>query len=63
MAVGSFIGGYLYKIYGGPMTFRIFGIGAFIVCILHCIVHRFIGKNGVETVDKKNVSSTVESRL
>ncbi|RZC34450.1 major facilitator superfamily domain-containing protein 6, partial [Asbolus verrucosus] len=35
VSLGSFVGGLLYDEYGGPWTFRLFGIGALIVCLLH----------------------------
>ncbi|KAM3968456.1 uncharacterized protein ACR2FA_005633 [Aphomia sociella] len=34
-SLGSFIGGQLYKYYGGWTTFRWFGVGSLVVCALH----------------------------
>lgn len=37
-AIGSLIGGQMYKYFGGKMTFRIFAIGALVTCIAHIIL-------------------------
>lgn len=47
VAVGSLVGGYLYKLYGGQNTFGIFGIGALIVCVLHSVVCKLIARSEV----------------
>lgn len=39
MSVGSLVGGYLYGVYGGPLTFRMFGIGTLVAFVLHVAVH------------------------
>ncbi|XP_059062995.1 major facilitator superfamily domain-containing protein 6 [Achroia grisella] len=36
-SMGSLIGGQLYKHYGGAATFRWFGVGSLIFCVLHLI--------------------------
>ena len=36
-SLGSFIGGRLYGIYGGWITFRCFGYGALVACAVHAI--------------------------
>ncbi|CAK1588571.1 unnamed protein product [Parnassius mnemosyne] len=41
-SLGSFIGGLLYETYGGPNTFRWFGIGSLICCLLHILVQYLI---------------------
>lgn len=38
VAVGSLLSGYLYGAYGGPLTFRIFGVGALVACVLYSIL-------------------------
>lgn len=38
VSAGSFIGGLLFKWYGGAATFRMFGICSFIFCLLHVAV-------------------------
>lgn len=37
-AIGSLIGGLVFKRYGGAQSFRIFSIGAIIVCVCHIIL-------------------------
>lgn len=39
---GSFLCGYLMKLYGGSITFRIFGIGAICLSFIHYFVQRFM---------------------
>lgn len=37
VSLGSFLGGYFYSKYGGALTFRIFGVAAFVACCLHVL--------------------------
>ncbi|KAJ0184107.1 hypothetical protein K1T71_000530 [Dendrolimus kikuchii] len=46
-SLGSFIGGRLYDIYGGWITFRSFGIGSLICCGLHILLQQ-IFKDKIE---------------
>jgi MFS family permease len=48
VSLGSFVGGVLYDVYGGPWTFRLFGIGALIVCLLHAGVQYLIKRSDFE---------------
>lgn len=47
VSLGSFTAGLLYGIYGPQTTFRIFGVTALILAVLHCgvqfIIKRFEG--------------------
>ncbi|XP_045458560.1 uncharacterized protein LOC123668912 [Melitaea cinxia] len=43
-SLGSYIGGVLYENYGGWNTFRWFGYGAFVSCILHALA-QYLTKN------------------
>lgn len=47
VAVGSLLGGYLYKVYGGQKTFFVFGIGALAAGVLHSVLCRFITKSEI----------------
>lgn len=49
-AIGSLIGGLIFKRYGGAQSFRIFSIGAIIVCVFHIILR----PASIETNHKKN---------
>lgn len=42
VSIGSFVAGYLFKDYGGPLTFRMFGVGAIILSILHAAIQYFL---------------------
>ncbi|KAJ3662792.1 hypothetical protein Zmor_007119 [Zophobas morio] len=46
VSLGSLTAGVLYAQYGGPWTFRLFGIGALIVCLLHAGVQYLIRRTG-----------------
>ncbi|XP_050548920.1 major facilitator superfamily domain-containing protein 6-like isoform X2 [Daktulosphaira vitifoliae] len=46
VSLGSFIGGVLYNLYGGIITFRIFAFGAAFMCIMHVLCRNFIKSNG-----------------
>ncbi|KAF2887038.1 hypothetical protein ILUMI_19135 [Ignelater luminosus] len=54
VSLGSFIGGLFFQEFGGSMTFRIFGISALVVCLLHAGVQYLIqrredqGKGGLK---------------
>lgn len=39
---GSLLGGYFMKEFGGSITFRVFGIGAVCLSVVHHFVHRFM---------------------
>lgn len=43
-AIGSFVGGRLYDTYGGWFTFRVYGIGAFVCCVIIRLVFYFLEK-------------------
>lgn len=46
VSLGSFVGGIIYKYHGGAMTFRIFGIGSFIACIIHAVAQYLLQREG-----------------
>lgn len=37
-AIGSLIGGQMYKRLGGTVSFRVFAVGAFVICIAHILL-------------------------
>lgn len=43
---GSALAGFLYKTYGGPLTFRYFGFGALVTCGIHIIIQYLLKGNG-----------------
>nr|CAD7196918.1 unnamed protein product [Timema douglasi] len=45
VSLGSLIGGTLYDQQGGSFTFRMFGIGSLVLCLLHFIIQRLLGKS------------------
>lgn len=53
VSLGSFLGGLFYKQYGGALTFRIFGVAAFIACILHSIVNLIFLQRKEREAEKK----------
>lgn len=54
VSLGSFLGGLFYSQYGGALTFRIFGVAAFIACVLHCLVNLlFLQRIEKERLEKK----------
>lgn len=61
VSLGSLLGGYLYNIYGGPMTYRIFGIGALVAGLLHlgaqALLSFFGTEKGKDTSDKKEINA------
>ena len=46
VAIGSFVGGAVYKAKGGVFMFRAFGLFAIILCVLHAVVHVVILRVG-----------------
>lgn len=44
VSLGSFIGGILYHEYGGPWTFRFFGVCALVCCLVHAGVQFVIAR-------------------
>ncbi|EFA00564.1 major facilitator superfamily domain-containing protein 6 [Tribolium castaneum] len=48
VSLGSFVGGLIYDAYSGPWTFRLFGIGALITCLLHAGVQFLIKRSDYE---------------
>lgn len=60
VSMGSFIGGSLYDSYGGPLTFRIFGIAALIACLVHVAVQWLLHRS---SKDKMGQYSTPEDAL
>lgn len=48
MSAGSLLGGYLMKEVGGSDTFRIFGIGAIVLSVVHLIVQYLLEKYSSE---------------
>jgi len=64
VAIGSFVGGAVYKTYGGVFMFRAFGLFAIILCLSHAVVHvvllRCVGKEEEDKLPGFNVVATVE---
>ena len=71
VAIGSFVGGAVYKAYGGVFMFRAFGLFAIIMCLAHAFVHIMLlkcvkeddkqpGFNVVATVDQDRVDGNQE---
>lgn len=54
-AVGSFVGGILYDLYGGQVTFRIFSLVAFAAGIIHGIIYRFSHKFDDERCSRRSI--------
>lgn len=46
VSLGSFIAGYFFEIFGGPITFRIFGVGSLIMFLVHHFVQYVISQRG-----------------
>lgn len=44
VAAGSFIGGHLMESLGGSLTFRVFGVAALVLCLVHVLVQRLLLK-------------------
>lgn len=44
VAAGSFIGGHLMESIGGSLTFRVFGVAALVLCVVHVIVQKLLEK-------------------
>lgn len=49
-SMGSLIGGYLYNSYGGLITFRAFGIGALVCCIINWLAFTILHRLGLTSV-------------
>lgn len=64
VAIGSFVGGAVYKNYGGVFMFRAFGLFAIILCLTHAVVHvvllRCINKEDENKLPGFNIVATVE---
>jgi len=64
VAIGSFVGGAVYKTYGGVFMFRAFGLFAIIMCLAHAFVHMMLLKCVKKEEEDKlpgfNVVATVE---
>ncbi|XP_044734493.1 major facilitator superfamily domain-containing protein 6 isoform X2 [Chrysoperla carnea] len=60
VALGSLIAGKCLDVIGGAQTFRYFGIGCFVVLVIHIIVQMLIKRNGryVPTIDDKGEESS-----
>lgn len=48
VSAGSFLGGYMMNEVGGSETFRIFGIAAMILSVIHFIAQYFLEKYSTE---------------
>jgi len=64
VAIGSFVGGAVYKAKGGVFMFRAFGLFAIILCLLHAVVHlvllKCVKKGEEDKLPGFNVISTGE---
>ncbi|KAH8418715.1 hypothetical protein KR222_002804 [Zaprionus bogoriensis] len=61
VSIGSQIAGQLFKAVSGRTTFEIFGIGAFIVFIIHVCVQMYVQRNGPVENGKGRTSSASAS--
>lgn len=61
-AIGSIIGGQMYRRLGGLMSFRIFAIGALVTCFTHIILRSTSTETIREKSFRKNVNSNDELR-
>lgn len=67
---GSFICGYLMKIYGGSATFRIFGVSAICLSFVHYFVQKFLdtfaarrhGKNSNNSIPDHTIQSNNDAQ-
>lgn len=53
VSLGSFIAGYFFEIFGGALTFRIFGVGSLVMFLVHhfaqyLMAQRNSGKGGLK---------------
>lgn len=46
ISVGSLLGGYLYNVYGGAQTFRLFSYGSALMCAIHLLCQNILKSNG-----------------
>lgn len=46
VSLGSLLGGYIYALCGGIVTFRIFAYGSALACLIHLICQNFLKSNG-----------------
>jgi len=57
VSLGSFIGGVLFKNFSGATAFQVYGVGAWILCVLHIIAQYFMRNRrlmkGLDDVDFK----------
>lgn len=57
VSLGSFVGGLIYEKYGGPWTFRLFGIGSLIACLFHFFVQLLLQRRSKTTSGGSDQSS------
>ncbi|XP_063221253.1 major facilitator superfamily domain-containing protein 6-A [Bacillus rossius redtenbacheri] len=57
VSVGSLLGGVLFK-YGGAFAFRVYGIGALILFVIHVVVQHFIPRKTQYSVQPKDLVLT-----
>lgn len=58
---GSFVCGYLMKIYGGSVTFRIFGVMAICLSFVHYFVQKFLDTFAARHGKNSNTDHTIQS--
>lgn len=46
VSLGSIIGGSLYYTLGGSKTFRLFGYGSALMCVIHLLCQNLLKSNG-----------------
>lgn len=44
LAIGSLVGGAIYKNYGGPFLFQAFGVFSLVMCLLHALLQLLMGR-------------------
>jgi len=44
LAIGSLVGGAIYKNYGGPFLFQAFGVFSLVMCLLHALLQMLMGR-------------------
>jgi len=55
VAIGSLVGGAIYKNYGGPFLFQAFGVFSLVMCLVHLVLQIVMGRfcdEGIETGQK-----------
>lgn len=60
VSLGSFVGGIMYDVYGGQLTFRLYGIGAIVACFLHAGVQYFLNRFEEKGKNERMITGDLE---